>query len=66
MTMIHQILIATLISTWFADTLLLAQEKFNIEPLILNKVVKPDMIFGDHAPFWQNGYSAIFCTGPLD
>jgi hypothetical protein len=49
-------------SEWLAEVLLSVQGRYNIGPLILSKVVKPDMVYSDHAPFWQNGYSAIFCT----
>jgi len=50
-------------SEWLADVLLSVREEYDIGSLILSKVVEPDMLYSDHAPFWQNGYSAIFCTG---
>jgi hypothetical protein len=46
-------------SEWIADHMLSIQRKYNIGPLTLNKIINPEMVYSDHAPFWQNGWNAI-------
>ena len=46
-------------SEWIADAMLSIQRTYNIGPLLLNKIVNPEMVYSDHAPFWNNGYNAI-------
>jgi hypothetical protein len=46
-------------SEWIAEAMLSVQRAYNIGPLILNKIVDPEMVYSDHAPFWNKGYNAI-------
>ncbi|MGQ9609362.1 MAG: M20/M25/M40 family metallo-hydrolase [bacterium] len=48
-------------SNWLAEIMLSIQKKYNLYPLILNKIVNADMVYSDHSPFWHNGYNAILC-----
>jgi hypothetical protein len=52
-------IITNLGSEWLAEAMLSIQKKYNITSLKLNKIVNPDMVYSDHAPFWQNGFNAI-------
>ena len=51
--------ITNLGSEWLAEAMISVQRKYNLGTLILKKIVNPDMVYSDHAPFWQNGYNAI-------
>jgi hypothetical protein len=51
--------ITNLGSEWLAEAMLSVQKKYNLGPLLLKKIVNPDMVFSDHASFWNNGFSAI-------
>ncbi|HGJ66569.1 TPA: M20/M25/M40 family metallo-hydrolase [bacterium] len=51
--------ITNLGSEWLAEAMISIQKKYNLGSLILKKIVNPDMVYSDHAPFWWNGYSAI-------
>jgi|GEM_PF-1194859 len=46
-------------SEWIAEAMLSVQRTYGIGPLLLNKIVNPEMVYSDHAPFWHNGYNAI-------
>ncbi|MBD3182160.1 M20/M25/M40 family metallo-hydrolase [Candidatus Poribacteria bacterium] len=46
-------------SEWLADAMLATQSKFNIGPLKLHKIINPEMVYSDHAPFWEQGWNAI-------
>ena len=46
-------------SEWLTEAMLSVQRAYNIGPLFLNKIVDPEMVYSDHAPFWHNGYNAI-------
>jgi len=46
-------------SEWLVEAMLSIQKEYNLKPLILKKIVKPEMVYSDHAPFWHNGYNAI-------
>jgi hypothetical protein len=46
-------------SEWIADSMLSVQRRYNIGPLTLKKIIDPEMVYSDHAPFWQNGWNAI-------
>jgi hypothetical protein len=46
-------------SEWIAEAILSVQRTYGIGPLLLNKIVDPEMVYSDHAPFWHNGYNAI-------
>jgi hypothetical protein len=46
-------------SEWIADCMLSVQRGYNIGPLTLKKIINPDMVYSDHAPFWHNGWNAI-------
>ncbi len=48
-------------SNWLAEILLSIQKKYNLYPLILNKIINADMVYSDHSSFWHNGYNAILC-----
>lgn len=52
-------IIANLGSEWLAEAMLSVQKKYNLGPLVLNKIVNPEMVYSDHAAFWQNGFHAI-------
>jgi len=46
-------------SEWLAEAMLYVQKRYGISSIKLNKILNPDMVYSDHAPFWQNGYNAI-------
>ncbi len=46
-------------SEWIADHMLSIQRKHDIGPLTLKKIINPEMVYSDHAPFWHNGWNAI-------
>jgi hypothetical protein len=52
-------IIANANSEWIVEAMLSLQRRYNIGPLLLNKIVNPEMVYSDHASFWHNGYSAI-------
>ncbi len=48
-------------SNWLAEIMLSIQKKYNLYPLVLNKIINADMIYSDHSSFWHNGYNSILC-----
>ncbi|MGB9596764.1 MAG: M20/M25/M40 family metallo-hydrolase [Candidatus Poribacteria bacterium] len=52
-------IITNLGSEWIAEAMLYAQKRYGISSIKLNKIINPDMVYSDHAPFWQNGFNAI-------
>jgi hypothetical protein len=46
-------------SQWLVDAMLSIQKRYGINPLVLRKIVNPEMVYSDHAPFWDNGWNAI-------
>jgi hypothetical protein len=53
-------------SEWIADRMLSVQRRYNIGPLTLNKIINPEMVYSDHAPFWQNGWNAVLSIDNSD
>ncbi len=52
-------IITNLGSEWIAEAMLYVQKRYGISSIKLNKIINPDMVYSDHAPFWQNGFNAI-------
>ncbi len=44
-------------SEWIVEAMLSTQKKYNIGPLLVNKLVNPEMIYSDHSPFWNHGWN---------
>ena len=53
-------------SEWLAEALLSTQKEYNIGPLLLNKLVKPEMVYSDHSPFWNHGWNSILAIDNSD
>ncbi len=53
-------------SEWLADRMLSVQRRYNIGPLTMNKIINPEMVYSDHAPFWQKGWNAILSIDNSD
>jgi hypothetical protein len=46
-------------SEWIVDAMLSVQQTYSIGPLFLKKIVNSEMVYSDHAPFWNYGYNSI-------
>ena len=52
-------IITNMDSEWIVEAMLSVQKAHSIGPLILRKIVNPEMVYSDHAPFWDKGWSGI-------
>jgi len=53
-------------SEWLVDAMLSIQREYRIGPLLVNKIVNPEMVYSDHSPFWNQGWNAILAIDNSD
>ena len=58
--------IANETSEWLVEAMLLIQREHNIGPLLINKIINPEMAYSDHFPFWNHGWNAILAIDNSD
>jgi len=46
-------------SEWLVETMLSIQEEYGIRPLLVNRVIDPEFVYSDHAPFWNHGWNSV-------
>ena len=52
-------------SYWIANAAYRTVKIYDID-LIVNKIIKPEMVYSDHSSFWRNGYNAALITESVD
>jgi hypothetical protein len=58
--------VANAASEWLVDAMLLTQREYNITPLLINRIIDPEFVYSDHAPFWDHGWGAILAIDNHD